>query len=189
MTIGYLYVTRSEIDGVLYVGQSSKTDADSVANYLGSGDYFKQAIAEHGVENFTKTVLGHFDDQAALDFAEIHAIARLRADGHQLLNAGVGGPRTQREFIRAMFQRFGVLPQMPSAWLQAIDENPQEVRDLVAAGADVSTEDFYREYEAQLRQTQDLSRDCPRCGAAVDDVCRTRTGNPSKNHVGRLAPA
>ena len=34
MPIGYLYVTESEVDGMFYVGQSSRMDDHSVATYL-----------------------------------------------------------------------------------------------------------------------------------------------------------
>ena len=189
MPIGYLYVTESKVDGMFYVGQSSRIDEHSVATYLGSGDYFAQALAQHGAENFTKTILGYFDEQADLDYAEVHAIARLRAHGCDLYNGGVGGPRAQRQFIRAMFERFGVFPTMTDAWLAAVETNVQEVRALIAKGAEVSSDDFYVEYEAQLLQTQDLTGECPRCGAAVGAVCRTRTDKPSRNHVKRPVAA
>lgn len=182
-------MTRNHVGDLLYVGQSTKMDPESLATYIGSGDYFKQAIAEHGVESFTKEILGFYDDQADLDYAEVHAIARLRAEGFDLLNGGVGGPRAQREFIRAMFQRFRVVPQMVDGWFEAIEQNREEVRDLIAASAEITTDDFYREYEAQLLQTQDLSGACARCGAGAHEVCRTKTGNPAKNHVGRLTTA
>lgn len=189
MPIGYLYVTESAVDGMLYVGQSSKIDEHSVATYLGSGDYFDHALAKHGVENFTKTILGYFDDQADLDYAEVHEIARLRADGCALYNGGVGGPRAQRAFIRSMIERFGVIPQVPDEWFAAVESNADVVRAMIAEGANVSSDDFYVEYEAQLRQTQDLSGECPRCGAVVGSVCRTKTDKPSRNHVKRPVAA
>ena len=185
MSVGYLYVPSNTVDDLLYVGQSSKVDEQSAATYLGSGDYFTNAIAEHGAENFTKTILGYYEDQAELDYAEVHTIARLRAEGFDLYNGGVGGPRAQRTFVHAMFQRFGALPPLRAEWFDAVDGNPDEVKELIAAGDDVSTDDFYRELEAQLLITQDLSGECSRCGAVVGAVCRTRTGNPSRNHVRR----
>lgn len=186
MTVGYLYVTSNSVDDLLYVGQSSKMDEHSVATYLGSGDYFTKAIAEHGADAFTKTILGYYDDQAELDYAEVREIARLRAEGFDLYNGGVGGPRAQSQFVRAMFQRFGALPPLRTEWFEAVDAHPDEVKELIAAGADVSTDDFYRDLEAQLLLTQDLSGECSRCGAVVGAVCRTKTGNPSRNHAGRI---
>ncbi|WP_292825465.1 hypothetical protein [Microbacterium sp.] len=175
MHIGYLYVTSNSIDDVLYVGQSSQLDDEVVATYLGSGDYFKQALAEHGEHSFRKSILGYYDDQTELDYAEVQAIARLKAEGIPLYNGGVGGPRAQRDFIMAMFRRFRVVPMLADQWFQAVDDNHDEVRDLIAASADVTTDDFYVQLEGQLLQTQDLSGECPGCGAAVGAVCRTKT--------------
>lgn len=189
MPVGYLYVTSNTIDDALYVGQSSKMDDHSLATYVGSGDYFTKAIAEHGADAFTKTILGFYDDQAELDYAEVHTIARLQAEGIPLHNGGVGGPRAQSQFIRSMFNRFRVVPMLTKQWFEAVDENHDEVRDLIAAGADVSNDDFYRDLEAQLLQTQDLSGECPGCGATVGAVCRTKTDKPSRNHVKRPVTA
>lgn len=189
MTVGYLYVTSNSVDDLLYVGQSSKMDERSVATYLGSGDYFTKAIAEYGPEAFEKTILGCYDDQAELDYAEVHAIARLKAEGIPLYNGGVGGPRAQRDFVMAMFRRFRVVPMLAEQWFEAVAENHDEVRDMIATCGDVSTDDFYRVLEAQLLQTQDLSRECPGCGAAVGAVCRTKTDKPSRNHVKRPVTA
>ena len=185
MPVGYLYVTSNSVDDLLYVGQSSQMDEGSVATYLGSGDYFKQALAEHGEQSFSKTILGYYDDQTELDYAEIHAIARLKAEGIPLYNGGVGGPRAQRDFVMAMFRRFRVVPMLTEQWFEAVDKNHDEVRDLIAASAEVTVDAFYVELEAQLLQTQDLSGECPGCGAAVGAVCRTKTDKPSRNHVKR----
>lgn len=185
--VGYLYVTRSAVDDMLYVGQSSKMDEHSLATYLGSGDYFRQAIAKHGERAFSKTILDYYDGQTELDYAEVFTIARLRAEGFDLYNGGVGGPRAQRQFIIAMSDRFMVVPAQRAEWFEAVATNHDEVRELIASGADVSADDFYRELEAQLRQTQDLSGGCSRCGATAGAICRTKTGNPSRNHAGRPA--
>lgn len=186
MHIGYLYVTSNSADGVLYVGQSSRMDKTSIATYLGSGDYFRQAIATYGELVFSKTILDYYDDQAELDYAEVFTISRLRAEGFDLYNGGVGGPRAQQQFISAMFKRFRVVPVQRSEWFDAVATNHDEVRDLVASNAGLSADDFYRELEAQLRQTQNLSGECPRCGAIEGAVCLTKTGNPSRNHARRL---
>ncbi|MFT3888934.1 MAG: hypothetical protein QM713_12330 [Arachnia sp.] len=185
MPIGYLYVTESAVDHFLYVGQSSRMDERSLATYLGSGDYFTRALAEHGEQNFSKTILDFYEDQTELDYAEVYTIARLRAEGFHLYNGGVGGPRAHGPFIRTMFEHYRVMPRMTDAWLAAVADNRAEVIEILAAGHDTPTDDFYREYEVQLLQTQDLSGDCPSCGSVAGAVCRTKTDKPARNHAKR----
>jgi|GEM_PF-5255212 len=185
MSIGYLYVTTNDVNDRVYVGQSNKLDEHSVTTYLGSGDYLRNAIEEFGHESFTKHIVDYYDDQADLDYAELLFIAKFNAKDIPTYNGGVGGPRAQSAFIQAMRQRFGVMPQFTEAWLEAIESHPETVKELLAAGYEVSSDVFYRDLEQQLLITQDLARECPRCGAAVGEVCRTKTGNPSRNHAGR----
>lgn len=185
MTVGYLYLTRNSANGVLYVGQSARLDPLSIQTYLGSGDLMRQAIDEIGAQNFHKEVLGYFDDQASLDYAEILKIAELRNAGEALYNSGVGGPRAEQGFKRAMRSEFGVIPQMTNEWLDAIAKSPTEVRNILTNLEVPTTDDFYRELETQLLVTQDLSSVCPRCNAIAGEVCRTKTGKPSRNHSKR----
>ena len=74
-----------------------------------------------------------------------------------------------------MFERFGALPPLRNEWFGAVEVNPVEVKKLIAAGVYVWTDDSYRDLEAQLLLTQDLSGECPGCGATVGAVCRTKT--------------
>lgn len=184
-SVGYLYVTVNQVDGTHYIGQSTRLDDHSIATYLGSGDLFVRALDEFGVENFEKFVIGYFDDPTMLAYAEVCAIAKLRADDVLLYNAGVGGPRWQLQFIRAMVEQFGVSPRTPDAWFDAVMSHPAEVKRMLAESAATGGDTFYFEYEAQLRQTQDLSGECPSCGSVSGSVCRTKTGNPTKNHAKR----
>lgn len=185
MNIGYLYVTSNDVNDGVYVGQSSKLDDSSLTLYLGSGDYLRQAIDELGREHFTKRIVGYFDDQVELDYAETVLIAEMSANGIPLYNGGVGGPRAQKQFILSMLERFGVHPLMPEEWLEAVKSHPEEVREFLSEGASVDTDTFYLELESQLLITQDLSQECPRCAASIGEVCRTKTGKPARNHAGR----
>lgn len=185
MSIGYLYVTRNDVDGWAYVGQSRQLDPRAVETYLGSGDYLKRAMAEIGAEHFQKRILGYYDDESDLDYAELLLIAEMRAAGVDLYNGGVGGPRAHSQFIRSMIGAYGVVPTLFQEWHQAIKAHPAEVKAMLAEGDNISTDDFYRELEAQFLQTQDLTSPCPSCGAEVGAICRTKTGNPSKNHARR----
>jgi len=185
MTIGYLYLTRNNVNGTLYVGQSSRLDPESIQTYLGSGDLMRQAIQKIGAHEFRKEVLDYFDDQPSLDYAEILKIAELRNAGERLYNSGIGGPRAERPFRKAMLESFGVIPQLTAAWLDAVVNFQSEVKSILANLETPDNDEFYKELEAQLLVTQDLRRACPSCNAEVDEVCRTKTGNPSRNHARR----
>ena len=185
MAAGYLYLTRNVDDGWVYVGQSSRLDERSVSKYLGSGDLMSQAIQKHGESAFRKEILGYYDDQNELDYAEILEIARLRAGGFELYNSGVGGPRTESRFIGDMHSKFGVSPVVFSAWYRVVRSHPEEVKGLLIDIGAPSTEEFYWELERQLQVTQDLNRMCAKCGAGIAQVCRTKTGKPARNHAGR----
>lgn len=185
MSIGYLYLTRNRANDKVYVGQSGRLDAHSIENYLGSGDLMRQAIDKFGSDSFHKEILGYFDDQNSLDYAEILKIAELRKAGESLYNSGVGGPRAELAFREAMLTRFGVVPMLTQQWHEAIANAPAEVKNILSSIGEPDTDDFYRELEAQLLITQDLGSACPGCGANVDEVCRTKTGNPTRNHARR----
>lgn len=185
MNIGYLYVTTNDVNDIVYVGQSGKLDNQSVRSYLGSGDYLRQAIAEIGEDRFTKQIVAYYDDQVELDYAEVLLIAERKANGIALYNGGVGGPRAQEAFVRESYQRFSVLPTMPTEWLEAMRSHPHEVKGLLSAGLELSPDDFYYELERQLLITQNLSEACPSCNSSPDEVCRTKTGKPARNHAGR----
>ncbi len=185
MTIGYLYLTRNRANNMAYVGQSSRLDAQNVQSYLGSGDLMLRAIDKFGTDSFHKEVLGYFDDQNSLDHAEILKIAELRNAGESLYNSGIGGPRAESALREAMFSRFGIIPRLTQQWLDIVANSSVEVKSLLASIEEPEPDDFYRELEAQLLMTQDLGSLCPRCNANVGEVCRTKTGNPSRNHARR----
>lgn len=105
--------------------------------------------------------------------------------GEALYNSGAVGPRAEEKFVRAMSSTFGVVPMMTQEWLEVVTHRSSEVKGLLAEIEEPTTEDFYRELEAQLLVTQDLTGVCPGCGAAIGEVCRTKTGNPARNHARR----
>lgn len=185
MAIGYLFVTTDSDRGRAYVGQSARLDPKSVSEYLGSGDLMLQAIDRYGESQFQKKVLDYFDAQNELDYEEIRTIAELRSQGVDLYNSGVGGPRAEARFVSAMATSFGVLPDMITEWHDVVETHAEDVKKLLASIEPPSTDEFYIEYERQLQVTQDLSRPCTRCGSGVNEVCRTKTGNPARNHARR----
>lgn len=84
-----------------------------------------------------------------------------------------------------MGSTFGVVPMMTQEWLEVVTHRPSEVKGLLAGIEEPTTEEFYRELEAQLLVTQDLTGVCPGCGATIGEVCRTKTGKPARNHARR----
>ncbi|SIS10781.1 hypothetical protein SAMN05880568_2817 [Microbacterium sp. RURRCA19A] len=84
-----------------------------------------------------------------------------------------------------MFDAFGVSPLMTAQWYEVVKANPNKVKELLAEGHALHTDEFYRDLGRQFQVTQDLRHECPSCGAEVDAVCRTKTGNPAKNHARR----
>ncbi|MGW9550875.1 hypothetical protein ACWG8W_07455 [Citricoccus zhacaiensis] len=185
MVTGYWFITTDRDQSMAYVGQSARLDPKSVLEYLGSGDLMLQAIDQYGESHFQKKVLGYFDDQNELDYLEIRTIANSRSQGVNLYNSGVGGPRAEGRFVRAMATTFSVLPTMVTEWHDVVETHAEEVKKLLASIEPPSTDEFYVEYERQLRVTQDLSRPYIRCGSSVNEACRTKTGNPARNHARR----
>lgn len=185
MTVGYLYETKNQVDGTSYIGQSSRLDAESDATNLGRGALLLCAVAEQGAENFKKRILGWFDDQVDLDYAHILAVAKRRADGAALYNRDDGGPRWWDQYKEEIFKQFGALPVNVEAWYQVVATESEYVKSLLAKGLAEDKSVANYNYEVQLRQTQDLTGECPSCGAAAGSVCRTKPGNPAKNHVKR----
>ena len=186
MAIGHLYVTRNTQNGREYVGQSQHMDQKSRQTYLGSGDYLAAAIRELGRKNLTKTIVAEFDDKVELDYAEILLIAQKRAQGIQLYNGGLGGPRNDKPLLLEMLVRHGVHPGFTQEWYEAIREHADVVKHVLKESIEnESADEFYEIFEIQLRMTQDLRTDCPYCGSQVGEICRTDTLKPAKNHAGR----
>lgn len=59
-----VYEIKNNITGRKYVGAHETSDLND--GYMGSGASIQKAIKKHGVENFTKTVLGEFDTREAM---------------------------------------------------------------------------------------------------------------------------
>jgi len=60
----YLYEIKNNLNGKIYVGVHKTESLDD--GYMGSGKVIRRAISKHGVENFTKVILEHFDDSTAM---------------------------------------------------------------------------------------------------------------------------
>ena len=94
----YIYKTTNLTNGLLYVGQSTKSPAKS-KNYYGSGVIFLEALKYYGKDNFTKEILmAELPDQGILNIMESWFIAKHKTNrtkypelGHYNLNDGGNG--------------------------------------------------------------------------------------------------
>jgi group I intron endonuclease len=56
-----VYCTTNIVNGKFYIGKHSSSNAND--GYLGSGEILKRAIKKYGRENFTKDIIGTFQDE------------------------------------------------------------------------------------------------------------------------------
>lgn len=87
----YIYKTTNLSNGLIYIGQSSKTPADS-EKYLGSGRKLKHAIATIGIENFRKEIIELCNSIEQLNEREIYYIELFNSTdpniGYNILKGG-----------------------------------------------------------------------------------------------------
>ena len=58
-TYYYLYQIQNKINSKFYVGVHQTKNLND--GYMGSGKIIKSAIKKHGIENFKKTIVEHFN--------------------------------------------------------------------------------------------------------------------------------
>ena len=88
----YLYEIKNNLNGKIYVGVHKAKSMDD--GYMGSGKILKSAIAKHGEENFTKTILETFDSLEAMYAREKEVVNEeflARDDVYNLRRGGFGG--------------------------------------------------------------------------------------------------
>jgi len=183
--IGYVFRTDSVEHGWSYIGQSTRLDQEHIDGYFGSGFNIKKAIAEHGTSGLTKRVLATANTELELHYFEMVAIAEARKDGVTLLNGDFGGPRPFPTMQRALWE---VLPAAmlaardPKKFHRVITKNRVMVEQAILDASSVPVDDFYVGLERDLLALEDLSHDCPSCGALAGAVCRTNSKSDSKPH-------
>jgi hypothetical protein len=192
--VGYVFRTDGFEYGWSYIGQSMRLDQRSLDGYFGSGFNVKEAIAARGVEALEKRLLATANDQLSLHYLEMLAIAEARKDGVKLLNGDFGGPRPFPNMQRALWQ---VLPEAmgasgdPEKFYAIISQNRSMVEQAISIATSVGVDDFYEGFERDVIALEDLSHDCPLCGATAGAVCRTNSKsltkprNPTWNHKTR----
>lgn len=92
---GFIYMTRNNITGKLYIGQHRRTmnpkDIDD-SWYLGSGVLLKKAILKYGEDNFERTILYECDSESQLNYMEEIFISYYNAvDDDTFYNLAKGG--------------------------------------------------------------------------------------------------
>ncbi len=89
----YIYLTTNLLNGMRYVGKCAETTSRR-QGYMGSGIYIKRAIAKHGKQQFSKTILeDNITDGLVLCDREIHWIRTLDTispNGYNLTSGGEG---------------------------------------------------------------------------------------------------
>lgn len=88
----YLYEVRNNINGKIYVGVHKTHDLDD--GYMGSGKVINRSIEKYGIDNFTKTILEHFDSAEAMYAREKEVVNEEfldRNDTYNLRRGGFGG--------------------------------------------------------------------------------------------------
>ena len=87
---GFIYMTRNNITGKLYIGKHRRTmDTEDIDDswYLGSGRALKEAIIQYGRENFDRRIIYECQSQSELDYMERVFIAFYDAvDDEQFYN-------------------------------------------------------------------------------------------------------
>lgn len=87
--IGYVYVTRNDVNDILYIGKKESKKFESW--YKGSGTHFKLALKKYGKDKFHSSVLEWCETRERLCEAERKWIAEYRKRGIELYNIASGG--------------------------------------------------------------------------------------------------
>ena len=92
MTYYYIYKTTNTLNGKIYIGKHQTENLDD--GYLGSGNLLLLAIKKYGKQNFTKQILGLFDNESMMNVTEkqiVNAAFIARKDVYNICEGGQGG--------------------------------------------------------------------------------------------------
>lgn len=99
-----IYKIENKKNGMVYIGQTTKTVAERVNQHLQKKSKIGKAMVKEGKDNFTVTVLDHATNKQELDELERYWIAFFNAqeNGYNTLS---GGKPTKKELsIISLFQ-------------------------------------------------------------------------------------
>lgn len=101
---GFVYMTRNNINGHIYVGQKKYDKHKLYISYLGSGKLLHIAIKKYGKENFSKIILENCSTKELLDEREIYWIEKTNALNNKNYNMAKGG--TGGDTLRYCFEEY-----------------------------------------------------------------------------------
>lgn len=107
-----IYQIKNNINNKIYIGKHSTHNIDD--DYMGSGTLIKRAVAKHGNENFTKTILHVFDDESLCFIKESEIVTMefvMRDDTYNLRSGGDGGFTVSDETRQKMREIANSRPQ------------------------------------------------------------------------------
>ena len=90
MKHGYIYIITHLPTGRYYIGQRRSADPDN-DKYMGSGVAWKQILAAHPAEEFSKKILARTDDQEELNKLEEEFVGDLYSTDNKCQNLMSGG--------------------------------------------------------------------------------------------------
>lgn len=90
----YIYKITNLINNKIYIGQRKTNNIPETDNYFGSGKLIILAIKKHGIENFSKNIIGLYENWEDLNKKEKYWIENLKSlhpNGYNLCKGGRGG--------------------------------------------------------------------------------------------------
>lgn len=87
-----IYKITNLLNGKIYIGKHKTSDIND--EYMGSGKAIKAAIAKYGIENFSKEILSHCENENALNLLESLIVNKefiSRKDTYNIMEGGSGG--------------------------------------------------------------------------------------------------
>jgi hypothetical protein len=125
----YLYEIKNNLNGKIYVGVHKTNNL--IDGYMGSGKIISSAIAKHGISNFSKVVLEHFDNSIAMYAKEAEVVNEeflLRKDVYNLRRGGFGGfEYINKNKLNSTWDGVGKQPGTRLAYFTAEDGKRQQL--------------------------------------------------------------
>ena len=90
----YIYKITNTLNNKSYIGKRIRNNKKDILEYYGSGSYIKNAIAKHGKEHFSKTIIAVCKDINELNVCEYFWINKLNTiapNGYNLIAGGKQG--------------------------------------------------------------------------------------------------